>query len=159
MLRISLVANPQLSMKLYHISLGGYAYRLCKIGGNGIAGVTEQCFQNGHLKFDGPDNWLLFLQQVDESDKADAVVGSIRQPAIRTTVGTTPEGSEWTTFNIPDPEDFLPQYGYGIKDLVQVPESLEPGDYVLSFRWDCQRTDQVWQTCANIHVIWDDGNK
>ena len=93
------------------------------------------------------------MQKADQADKADAIVGSIRQPAIRTTVGTTPEGSEWTTFNVPDPSDFLPAAGYGIKDLVQVPESLEPGDYVLSFRWDCQNTDQVWQTCANIHVI------
>ena len=121
------------------------------MGGTGIAGVTEQCFQNGHLKFDGPDNWLLLLQKAN--GRADAIVASIRQTAVRTTVGTTPEGSEWTTFNIPDPDDFLPEYGYGIKDLVQVPESLEPGDYVLSFRWDCQNTDQVWQTCANIHVI------
>ena len=132
-------------------SSGGYAYRLCKVGGTGIAGVTEECFQNGHLKFDGPDNWLLLLQKA--GGKADEIVGSIRQTAVRTTIGTTPEGSEWTTFNVPDPTDFLPEYGYGFKDVVQVPESLEPGDYVLSHRWDCQITPQVWQTCANIHVI------
>ena len=27
------------------IPSGGYAYRLCKVGENGIAGVTEECFQ------------------------------------------------------------------------------------------------------------------
>ena len=134
--------------------LGGYAYRLCKVGGAGIAGVTEECFQNNHLKFDGPDNWLLFLKKVEDgSQKADTVEATVKQTAIRTTIGTTPEGSEWTTFSLPDPDDFLPEAGYGIKDLVQVPESLEPGEYVLSFRWDCQNTDQVWQTCANIHII------
>ena len=121
------------------------------MGGTGIAGVTEQCFQNGHLKFDGPDNWLLLLQKAN--GRADAIVASIRQTAVRTTVGTTPEGSEWTTFHVPDQDDFVPEYGYGFKDLVLVPESLEPGDYVLSFRWDCQRTAQVWHTCANVHVI------
>ena len=39
---------------------GGYAYRLCKapdwklmIDINGVPEVTEECFQNGHLKFAG----------------------------------------------------------------------------------------------------------
>ena len=137
---------------LFFWPLGGYAYRLCKVGGSGIAGVTEECFQKGHLKFEGPDNWLMFLKKAG-SQRADEVEAVIRRTAVRTTVGTTPEGSEWTTFDVPDPEEFLPVYGYGFKDLVQVPESLEPGDYVLSFRWDCQNTDQVWMTCANIQII------
>ena len=136
---------------------GGYAYRLCKVGENGIAGVTEECFQNGHLKFYGTYNWLLLLQQgcsgSELDTRADCVIGSIKQTAVRTTIGTTPEGSEWTTFHLPDPTDFVPAAGYGLKDVVQVPESLEPGEYVLSFRWDCQKTAQVWQTCANILII------
>ena len=126
------------------------------MGENGIAGVTEECFQNGHLKFYGTENWLLFLEKAGGSaqdSKADEIVGSLKQTAVRTTIGTTPEGSEWTTFNVPDPSDFVPASGYGFKDVVQVPESLEPGEYVLSFRWDCQKTAQVWQTCANIHVV------
>ena len=39
------------------------------------------------------------------------------------------------------------------KDLVEVPESLEPGEYVLSFRWDSQQTPQVWNACANIEIV------
>ena len=70
--------------------------------------------------------------------------------ALRTTEGTTPEGSEWTRWY--DGEDY-PASGYGWKDLVQVPESLEPGDYILSFRWDCQQTAQIWQTCANVEIL------
>ena len=123
---------------------GGYAYRLCKLGEAGLAGVTEECFREGHLKFDGPDNWLLLLS---EENRVEA---TIRQTALRTTEGTTPEGSEWTRWF--SGEDY-PASGYGWKDLVQVPESLEPGDYILSFRWDCQQTPQIWQTCANVQIM------
>ena len=73
------------------------------------------------------------------------------QPLVTTTEGTTPAGSEWATFRVPNHNDF--PYAFAIKDLVEVPESLEPGDYVLSFRWDCQKTPQIWETCANVLVI------
>ena len=32
---------------------GGYAYRLCKVNDGKIWEVTEECFQDGHLKFSG----------------------------------------------------------------------------------------------------------
>ena len=39
--------------KAYH--RGGYAYRLCKIEKvwDETSGITEECFQKGHLKFAG----------------------------------------------------------------------------------------------------------
>jgi hypothetical protein len=40
-----------------------------------------------------------------------------------------------------------------IVDEVQVP--MAKGEYVLSWRWDCEETDQVWNSCADI-VITDD---
>ena len=33
---------------------GGYSYRLCKIPPEGRSGLTEECFQQGHLSFAGP---------------------------------------------------------------------------------------------------------
>merc|ERR1712129_387413 len=42
--------------------------------------------------------------------------------------------------------------GFMIMDQLQVPKHLALGDYVLSFRWDCEQTPQVWTTCANILV-------
>ena len=39
-----------------------------------------------------------------------------------------------------------------IYDQLRVPEHLEPGDYVLGFRWDCESSAQVWQSCADITV-------
>ena len=43
--------------------------------------------------------------------------------------------------------------GWGFKDFVQIPEDIEPGAYVMSFRWDSQRTPQIWSNCANIEVV------
>ena len=37
-------------------------------------------------------------------------------------------------------------------DNVQVPADLEPGMYVLSFRWDCQNSSQVWSICSNVEI-------
>ena len=70
---------------------------------------------------------------------------------VSTTEGTTPEGSQWAKMDLPR----KPQNGdyWAWRDLVEVPESLAPGEYVLSFRWDCQQTPQVWNACANIQVV------
>ena len=69
---------------------------------------------------------------------------------VKTKTGTTPHGSEWAKVNLPRRGTSLDEWAF--KDLVEVPESLEPGEYVLSFRWDCQESPQVWNSCANIHV-------
>merc|ERR1712060_975990 len=42
---------------------------------------------------------------------------------------------------------------FSVMDHVQVPSTA--GEYVLSWRWDCEETDQVWNSCADI-VITDD---
>jgi hypothetical protein len=41
---------------------------------------------------------------------------------------------------------------FSVVDLVLVPDDLEPGDYVLSWRWDCEQSPQIWQSCADITV-------
>lgn len=41
---------------------------------------------------------------------------------------------------------------FGIVDKLRVPDNIEAGDYVLSWRWDCEQTAQVWTTCASIQV-------
>merc|ERR1719335_1568202 len=98
-------------------------------------------------------------------------------PAMTTSKGTFPAGSMWRKNPIPfcvwltegpatscplgaqfKPPVFGTPEGYGpfnfdIADQVQVPEGLE-GDYVLSWRWDCEEfyPGQVWTTCANVHI-------
>jgi len=41
---------------------------------------------------------------------------------------------------------------YSIFDEIHVPNKA--GEYMLSWRWDCEQTDQVWNSCADI-VITD----
>ena len=43
-------------------------------------------------------------------------------------------------------------FHFTIIDQVQVPADLMPGDYVLSFRWDCEQTPQVWSACSSIKI-------
>ena len=37
-------------------------------------------------------------------------------------------------------------------DYLKVPEHLQPGEYVLGFRWDCESSAQVWQACADVTI-------
>ena len=41
-------------------------------------------------------------------------------------------------------------FHYSIVDRIRVPST--PGDYVLSWRWDCEQTNQVWNSCADIRI-------
>merc|ERR1719336_1816340 len=42
-----------------------------------------------------------------------------------------------------------------VLDELQVP-FVEPGKYVLQWRWDCEATAQVWTNCADITISkWD----
>jgi len=45
------------------------------------------------------------------------------------------------------------RFNFNIVDLIEIPEDLEPGKYLLSFRWDCEQTPQVWTNCADVTVI------
>ena len=62
-----------------------------------------------------------------------------------------------TGVQFPVPHDDL--YGYGdvppvlITDKLRVPAELPKGDYVLSWRWDCEQTPQIWNTCADLTVV------
>ena len=124
---------------------GGYAYRLCKVKNGKPWKVTEKCFQDGHLNFHGDTTWIYSHPRKFDPENWKA------QPIKTTTIGTTPQGSEWAKVNLPTKAKGGDSYA--IKDLVEIPESLEPGQYVLSFRWDCLKTPQVWNSCANIELI------
>ena len=42
--------------------------------------------------------------------------------------------------------------GGQIVDTVMIPVDLEPGQWVLGWRWDCEETSQIWQSCADVTV-------
>ena len=55
----------------------------------------------------------------------------------------------------PGASGFVGQKSVGelmIYDTVVVPEDLEPGRYLLGWRWDCEQSSQVWQSCADVQI-------
>lgn len=43
-------------------------------------------------------------------------------------------------------------FPFTFQDQVKVPADMSTGAYVLSWRWDCEQTPQVWNSCADIKV-------
>ena len=60
-------------------------------------------------------------------------------------VGTYPEGSTWRYQGPIDYVEFKERF---YKDHV-----VEPGEYVLSWRWDSGNAPQVWVSCSNIEIV------
>eukprot|EP00658_Telonema_sp_P-2_P015694 TRINITY_DN1605_c0_g1_i6.p1 TRINITY_DN1605_c0_g1~~TRINITY_DN1605_c0_g1_i6.p1 ORF type:complete len:408 (+),score=45.21 TRINITY_DN1605_c0_g1_i6:77-1300(+) len=46
-----------------------------------------------------------------------------------------------------------PLWDWSVLDHVKVPATIQTGNYVLSWRWDCEHTAQVWQNCADVIVV------
>lgn len=58
----------------------------------------------------------------------------------------------------PEPSPGISGFGktiwpWGIMDKVVIPEDLEPGSYLLGWRWDCEESTQVWENCADIKIV------
>lgn len=137
---------------------GGYAYRLCRVHQGQYWKVTEDCFQQGHLNFSEQTadpwtgkkiSWIYWHSWVANPELFED--GWIPMELKTTKTGTTPSGSEWAKVNLP--KDLSTDDMWLFKDLVEVPKTLEPGDYVLSFRWDCLESPQIWNACANIKIM------
>jgi len=118
---------------------GGYSFRLCKQPEEGNSALTEECFQQTPLNFEGDKVWVTYPSE-DKTERHQF-------KAVRISQGTFPEGSEWTEGPL------LSSLGLGhMIDNVRVPD-IERGNYVLSFRWDCMRSNQVWNMCANVNIV------
>lgn len=44
------------------------------------------------------------------------------------------------------------RFNFDIIDVVQIPEDLSAGEYLLSWRWDSEQTPQVWTQCADVTI-------
>ena len=98
------------------------------------------------MDFYGDTAWIYYKAGKDfDPEKWQAI------DAVRTREGTYPPGSEWAKIELPIPSEKNSKWAF--KDLVHVPEDIEAGDYVLSFRWECQKSPQVWNSCAYIKVV------
>jgi len=45
------------------------------------------------------------------------------------------------------------RHDIAIRDMVKVPADLPAGKYVLGFRYDCEATAQVWNSCSDITLV------
>jgi len=128
---------------------GGYSYRLCKMPHGGISEVTEECFQQNQLDFVAEEQWVQYGKDRKTGHRTEL-------KALQTTEGTFPAGSMWRANPlVPQREENSDSdHGHGhIYDNVKVPDNLDTGDYVLSFRWDSKCSPQVWGACANIRIV------
>ena len=90
--------------------------------------------------------------------------------------GTWPPGSRWARNPIPRNDKHQTGAGFAppcrdpkrcsgmmdgetadptleIIDRVKIPENLPAGDYVLGWRWDCEESNQIWQSCSDVAVV------
>jgi len=43
-------------------------------------------------------------------------------------------------------------YNLEIVDTLELPASLQPGQYVLGWRWDCEESTQIWASCSDVTI-------
>lgn len=144
---------------------GGYQYRLCPKSEQ----LTEECFQRMPLPFASTQTlrWRNGTQ--------------LKIPATLVSVGTVPDGSSWAMNPVPpcsgtncNAPQFPPPPGCDetcwrssagtqvlplVVDELMLPENIGHGDYVLSWRWDCEGTVQIWTSCADVVVVGKPHNR
>ena len=40
-----------------------------------------------------------------------------------------------------------------IVDMVKIPVDLPKGEWVISFRWDCEHSYQIWASCGDVTIV------
>jgi hypothetical protein len=152
---------------------GGYQYRLCPAE----EALTEECFMRTPMRFATSQHTLEFSNSSDRTQPVERFV----VPGRYVSDGTLPVGSTWArnplpysnaenaarapfTFNPPCDETIdrtksdtgkcsgRDPYNTLIADELTVP-SVPPGKYVLSLRYDCEKSAQVWTNCADVEII------
>jgi hypothetical protein len=142
---------------------GGWSWRLCPKS----ASVTEACFQENVLDFadanqtlrftDGRDVVIPARHTQDGKWARNPVPAALEEMRRKIVNGTNDLQSPFTgdAFQFPMPiEGLIPsKWDFSVVETVIIPESIAPGDYLLSWRWDCELSRQVWLNCADITVV------
>ena len=148
---------------------GGYQYRLCPAE----EALTEACFFKTPLPFASTTQVLVWSDSNDPAKEQERYVIN----GTYVDRGTLPAGSTWARNPLPysnaqSAPEFAPPcdetvdrtasdtgkcsgrdpYNTLIADELRVPVGLRPGNYVLSLRYDCEKSAQVWTNCADIEV-------
>jgi len=58
--------------------------------------------------------------------------------------GQPPYGNRWDGL-------WAHEFHFNIVDQLEVPK-VPAGEYIMSFRWDCEQTAQIWSTCTDITI-------
>jgi len=154
---------------------GGYSYRLCPKPPAGQV-VTEECFQAHPLDFDGDMQWVQYGANgtripfvANRTREGTTPAGSqwTKNPIPACAAadgGYYSGGCDANATQFPPPAEGL--FGFGgtsaalgqtlfrftVMDRVRVPK-IARGEYVLSWRWDCEQTTQVWNSCSSIRIV------
>ena len=167
------IATTKWSIRANHG--GGYQFRLCPAS----EPLTEACFQRTPLEFASAVHRLEWADTPNAT--LNTPPGSTTINATLVSTGTTPAGSTWAMNPLPYSNAAqAPTTGTGtfeppceetvdrkksdtgrcsgrdpfntlIVDTLRVP-AVAPGKYVLSLRWDCEKSAQIWTNCADIEI-------
>jgi len=152
---------------------GGYSYRLCPLESE----LTEECFKQTPLPFVGNQSWFRWggaggkttyfnRTTVSEGTSPPGSMWAMNPipRAWRNADGTWGRGSN----HMQTGEGFQPfckeepghtctnmwgPYNLEIFDKVALPADLKPGRYVLGWRWDCEESNQIWQSCSDVTIV------
>jgi len=119
-----------------------------------------------------PLTWASTLQVLEFQDGS-----TMSFPGTFVSYGTKPAGSTWAMNPMPysnaeNPVEFAPPcnetvdrtksdtgicsgrdpFNTLLVDTLVVPSDIPSGEYVLSLRWDCEKSAQVWTNCADITI-------
>jgi len=155
---------------------GGYSYRLCKLAEGGKPALTEKCFQSTPLPFVGNTSWIQYtndtsgrvpfaaLRTTEGTTPSGSHWTKNPVPPCRGADGGLSEPGLYNDKTDKCVPQFAPPVpgilGFGIHefpkfaiiDQVKVPTDLQPGKYVLSHRWDCEQTMQIWTSCSDVNI-------
>jgi hypothetical protein len=143
-------SNVKVASAMYVNHGGGWSYRLCPKG----LDATESCFQSQPLKFVGSNATARFIDGREVAIPMRRTHDDIwsRNPVPAAVTGH--DLSKGVEFAIPqgmEGADVM-SWDFSIVEEVAVPSDLAAGEYLLSWRWDCEKSDQVWFTCSDIIV-------
>jgi hypothetical protein len=149
---------------------GGYSYRLAPANST----LDEETFGKLPLQFVG-------LQKLRWRGGRAHGGDEIEFNGTYVVSGTVPEGSMWAKNPIPRNDMYQTGQGFAppcmqfgmpaemcsgmedgrggseptleIVDRVLIPHGISPGEYVLGWRWDCEESNQIWQSCSDVTII------
>eukprot|EP00039_Didymoeca_costata_P003836 m.69995 g.69995 ORF g.69995 m.69995 type:complete len:366 (-) comp12098_c0_seq1:106-1203(-) len=152
---------------------GGYQYRLCPKTQN----LTEDCMKQTPLQFAGQQSLIfgngsklnipsLYVYEngtgiYNEKPGYNAWARNPIPDNVQSGEGPSSGGQHEfpppCNDNVNGPSRGLCSgerpFHVAIADMVVIPLTIPPGDYVMGFRWDCEETAQIWTTCADVSIV------